>query len=310
VRSGDLETAIELRDLKWAIVASQHRSLRQAAEALGIRQSTVSRRLRALEHQLGAILFERTNGGTRPTMAGQEFLDAAHRIIGETDTMVSRFKTRSRGERGNLTIGVHASLSAGNLRATLVEHHRRFPDVETRLVDGSSDHLISDLASSAVDIAFVAESGSGWEGGSLTVWSERIVVALPDGHPLCAKEFVGWEDLRGEPVLLPQRGPGPEVLKLLKSKVGSLEPSKVARHDVALDRVLTLVGGGCGVLLALEGATGVVYPGVVFREVHEASGPTRLDFQALWRQVNGNPSLPPFLDMLRERYPDLSAGAT
>jgi DNA-binding transcriptional LysR family regulator len=45
------------------------------------------------------------------------------------------------------------------LHATLVEHRRRFPEVETHLVDGSSDHLISDLARSAVDIAFVAESG-------------------------------------------------------------------------------------------------------------------------------------------------------
>jgi DNA-binding transcriptional LysR family regulator len=34
---------IELRNLRWAIVAAQHRSLRQAAEALNIRQSTLSR---------------------------------------------------------------------------------------------------------------------------------------------------------------------------------------------------------------------------------------------------------------------------
>jgi DNA-binding transcriptional LysR family regulator len=114
VRSGGFQTAVELRDLRWAIVASQHRSLRQAAEVLNIRQSTLSRRLRALEYQLGAVLFERTNGGTRPTVAGQEFLDAALRIIGDTDTVVSRLKTRSRGESGRLTIGVHASLSAGN----------------------------------------------------------------------------------------------------------------------------------------------------------------------------------------------------
>ncbi len=307
MRSGGFQTAVELRDLKWAVVASQHRSLRQAAEALNIRQSTLSRRLRALEYQLGAVLFERTNGGTRPTVAGQEFLGAAHRIIEETDTVVSRLKTRSRGESGRLTIGIHTSLSAGNLRATLVEHRRRFPEVETHLVDGSIDHLVSDLASSAVDIAFVAESGTRWEDRSLTVWSERLVVALPDDHPLCIKEFIGWDDLRGESLLVPQRGPGPEFLKLLMSKIAGLEPQKVVRHDVALDRLLTLVGGGWGVLLALEGATGVVYPGIVFRELHELGGPTRLNFHALWRHVNGNPSLPPFLDMLRERYPDFSA---
>ena len=120
---------VELQDMRWAIIVSQHRSLRQAAETLNVRQSTLSRRLRDLEQQLSATLFERTNGGTRLTMAGQEFLDAARRIIGDTEVMIARVKTRSRGESGRLTIGVHSSLSAGNLKATPLEHQRKFPDV-------------------------------------------------------------------------------------------------------------------------------------------------------------------------------------
>lgn len=133
-----------------------------------------------------------------------------------------------------------------------------------------------------------------------------MVVALPENHELSARQFVDWGDLRGEFLLLPQRGPGPEFLRLLTNKCGFLKPERVMRHDVSLDRLLTLVGAGWGILLALEGATGFAYPGVVFREVHETSGPTRLDFRALWRHTNRNPSLHPFLDMLRERYPDFS----
>lgn len=298
---------VELRDLQWAIVSAKHRSLRQAAEALNVRQSTLSRCLRDLEHKLGAGLFERTNGGTRPTVAGQEFLDAARRIIEETEAITARLKTRSRGESGRLTIGVHASLSAGNLRATLVDHRRRFPDVQTHLVDGSSDHLISDLASSAIDVAFVAEDNPRWGDKSLSVWSERVAVALPEGHVLTSRDIVHWSELTHESVLLPQRGPGPEFLKLLVARVGCSDPSRVLHHDVGLDRLLTLVGAGWGVLLALEGATGAAYPGVTFREVHDSEGPTRLNFRAYWRQANCNPSLQPFLDMLRERYPDLPA---
>lgn len=113
---------VELRVLRWAITAANYSSLRQAAEALNIRQSTLSRALRDLESELGVTLFERTNGGTRPTVAGQEFLDAARRIIEETEAITARLKTRSRGESGRLTIGVHASLSAGSLRATLIDH--------------------------------------------------------------------------------------------------------------------------------------------------------------------------------------------
>jgi DNA-binding transcriptional LysR family regulator len=85
------------------------------------------------------------------------------------------------------------------------------------------------------------------------------------------------------------------------------DPIRLVRHDVSLDRFLTLVAAGCGILLALEGATGVTYPGVIFREVHDAEGATRLNFVAYWRETNGNPSLRSFLGILRERYPDLSA---
>ena len=104
---------------------------------------------------------------------------------------------------------------------------------------------------------------------------------------------------------MPQRGPGPELEKLLVRKVGSPGLCRVVRQDAALDRLLTLVGTGWGLLLALEGATGAAYPGVVFREVHDSDGPTRLTFHALWRQANSNPSLIPLLEMLRERHPDI-----
>jgi DNA-binding transcriptional LysR family regulator len=272
--------SVEIRDLRWAIVAAQHRSLRQAAETLDIRQSTLSRGLRHLEFLLGATLFERTNGGTRPTVVGQEFLDAARRIVDETEAI--------------------------NLRATLVDHRHRFPDVETQLVDGSSDQLISEVASSAIDVAFVAENYSERDNKSLSVWSERVVVAVPVDHPLASHDVVHWGELRNEVFLITQRGPGPEFLNLVVSRIGHCDPCRLLRHDVGLDRLLTLVGAGWGILLGLEGATGVAYPGVTYREVHDTDGPTRLAFRAYWRQANCNPSLAPFLDILRERYPDLS----
>jgi DNA-binding transcriptional LysR family regulator len=88
--------------MKWAIVASRHRSLRQAAEALNVRQSTLSRRLREMEVKIGAQLFERTNGGTHTTWAGREFLASAQRIIAETESAVRTLRTRTRGETGRI----------------------------------------------------------------------------------------------------------------------------------------------------------------------------------------------------------------
>jgi len=116
----------DLRYMRWAVIAAQHRNLRKAAESLNVRQSTLSRTLRNLEGRLGAELFERTHGGTRPTAIGREFLQAAGYIIEETDAAFARLKDMSIGQTGRLRIGVYISLAAGKLRATLAEYHRRF----------------------------------------------------------------------------------------------------------------------------------------------------------------------------------------
>ena len=114
MRAGEVNSVdVELRDLRLAVTASQHRSLRQAAEALNIRQSTLSRRLRDIERRLGVVLFERTNGGTHLTTMGLEFIVSAQRILDEVDTELRRLKSRSRGELDLLTIGVHASPPPG-----------------------------------------------------------------------------------------------------------------------------------------------------------------------------------------------------
>lgn len=303
----DQVVSIEIRDLRWVVIASRYRSLRQAAEALHVRQSTLSRRLRDLEGRVGVTLFERTNGGTHLTIIGQEFVEAAKRILEETEAISARIKRYSRGENGRLTIGVHASLSTGNLRATLAEHRRRFPDVETHLIDGSGEHLMVDLVDTSIDIAFLLEGGLKWEDKSLSVWSERVVVALPRDHRLSASETVAWTDLKEVPLLLPQRGPGPEFLKMVFDRIGCESARRLIHHDVSLDRLLTLVGIDCGVLLLLEGATGARYPGVVFREIHDAEGPERMALRACWRESNSNPSLRPFLEILHERHPDFSS---
>jgi DNA-binding transcriptional LysR family regulator len=297
----------ELRDFRWAIIASQHKSLRQAALALNTRQSTLSRRLRDLEHRLGAPLFERTNGGTRPTTAGRAFLESARRIVEETETAFRRHKTQCAGKSGRLTIGVYASLSTGNLRATLTEHQRRFPEVDVRMVDGGRERLLGDLAANTIDIAIMTAWGLGWSDRRLSLWSERVIVAMEAAYPLSARHVLRWPELANERFLLSQSGVGSELEQLLGAKLHSLGSQRLMHQDVGLDRLLSLVGAGRGVLLMLEGATGMHFDGVVYREIHDGDGPTRLNFMAYWREANSNPTLGPFLAMLRERYPDLSA---
>jgi DNA-binding transcriptional LysR family regulator len=298
---------VELRDLRWALLVSCHRSLRQAAQTLNVRQSTLSRRLRDLEYKLGAELFERTNGGTHLTVIGREFLETARRIVDETDAAFARFTALSSGQAGRLTIGVYVSLATGNLRATLADYHRRFPEVGVHTVDGAHDRLLCDMITSTVDVAIMTTYYPGWDDRKLPLWSERVIAALPEGHSLTEKPVVQWTDLVDQPLLVQQRGLGPEMQRLLASKLDPFGAQRLLHQDVSVDRLMSLAGAGFGIYLMLEGATGARYDGVVYREVHDHEGPTRFNFAAYWREANRNPTLAPFLSILRERYPDLSA---
>lgn len=298
--------SVELRDLSWAIVASQHRSLRQAAATLNIRQSTLSRALRDLEFRVGTVLFERTNGGTRLTVAGEDFIEAARHIVSDADAAFSRLKDHGRGAHGRLALGVCMALSVGNLRATLMEHQRCYPEVDIISMDGARKRLLSDLSVGAVDVVLMAAGRAKWGDRSLPLWSERVIVAMPEGHPLSAMPIIRWADLAGESFMMTHRDPGPDFEHLLLSKLGGRQHCTILENRVALDRLLSLVGAGLGLTLVSEGATGAAYAGVTYRELHDGEEPVRIHFAAYWREANRNPTLGPFLDLLRERYPDLS----
>lgn len=300
---------IELKHLRYVEAAERCGSFRRAADALALRQSNLSRRIRDLEATLGVALFERTNGGVRPTLAGREFVYRVRHVLDELQMVIDRAKSVGRGEAGYLTIGFYTSLSAGNLRASLIEYGRRFPQVEISTVEGSRSRLFDGIQSGTVDIAVVTGEPASDCNRSMVLWSERIIVALPEDHPLAANEIIYWTDLKRERFLLSERDPGPEIQDILVAKLSSPgDLPDVVRHDVSPENIKSLVGAGCGVSLMCEACMGASYAGVVYREARDGNGSARIGYRAYWRDSNDNPALQNFIRLLEERCPPVANG--
>lgn len=302
--------SIELKHLRYAEVADRCGSFRKAADLLGLKQSNLSRRVRHLEEQLGIVLFERTNGGVRTTAAGRDFIRGARRILEELQTLVDSANAVRRGDAGHLTIGFYTSLSAGHLRASLIEYARRFPQVEISTVEGSRSRLCGGIQSGMIDVAIVTgEAAPNW-GRSMVLWSERIIVAMPEDHSLAANEIIYWTDLKHERFLLSERDPGPEIQEILVAKLSSPgDLPDVVRHDVSAENIKSLVGAGRGVSLMCEACMGATYAGVVYREARDGNGSTRIGYRACWRDGNDNPALRNFIRLLEERCPPVANGS-
>ena len=73
--------AFDLQHFRYTIAAADHGSFRRAAESLGLKQSTLSRRIHQIEEQMDVKLFERSSGGVRATLAGSIFLATARSIL-------------------------------------------------------------------------------------------------------------------------------------------------------------------------------------------------------------------------------------
>jgi DNA-binding transcriptional LysR family regulator len=295
--------ALTLQNLLYAVAAADHGSFRRAAEALFLRQSTLSRCIRQLEDAIGVVLFDRFSGGVRETWAGRGFIRAARSILEQVDSLLASARNISRGDAGRLAIGFYTSLSAGNFRASLMEFRQRRPDVEIEMIETSRQRLSSALRNGVVDIAIVIGEKPFPDCTAAALWTERMIVALLETHPLARREAVYWTDLTRERLLLSRQDPGPELKELILAKLVSPEDRPIIQlHDVSRGSLWNLVSAGFGITLLTEATMSINFVGVVYKEMRDTTEPARIGYSAHWRPDNGNPALKSFLNLLGERY--------
>ena len=301
--------AVGLRHLQFVVAAARHRSLRQAAGALGVRQSTLSRTIRQVEDRLGVILFVRSNRGVQPTTAGIQFVETAAQLLRDLDGLVSTAKSLGRGEAGNLTLGLLSSFSMEQLRQVVVDYANECPEVDIRLVSRPRSALLTGLDADTLDLAIVVGHVSRSDYESMSLWSERVLVAVSEAHPLRGSNFVSWTDLKNETILLSSRGIGSDLKNMSITKLAAIgDRPKIEEHAVGAEALLSLVAAGRGITLQCEGAVRAAHAGIVHLEVHDGSGPNWLTYSACWKKQHINPALASFLALLRAHCSMISRG--
>lgn len=291
---------MDFAHLRYIVAAAEHSSFRRAAVALNVTQPTLSKRIREVEDRLGVLLFERSTSGAVLTPIGQDFVVSARRALAELDAMITRAKAGKRGDVGRLEIGLYTSLSTGPLRDVILSFIAGHPDVEVNLNESSRTSLIADLDRGAVDVTVLLGEPNSADHAHTSLWSDRILVALPKDHPFAAREFVYWTDLKHERFLLSCRDSGPVLQDLLQTKLTSPgDRPHVKLMNASREIVISMVAGNAGVSLSCESATGNIGNEVAYREIRDGNGPARISYTAYWRRNNDNSALKQFLNLLQ-----------
>lgn len=270
---------------------------------MGVEQSTLSRKILKLEHVVGAKIFNRSRAGVTLTFVGNQFILAARPIVANADNLVTMMRAAGQGRAGGLRLGHNSSVSAGNLRATMMSWRERYPDVLVRCVEANRSSLLAHLGKGEIDIAILMGTNSYGGLRGQQFWSERMLVALPTAHALSSADMVHWIDLRNESFLLSNTDPGPELRDMLFGRLSALgNKLDVELVQCSRETVLSILGGGSSVSLICEAATGARYPDVVYRPIDGEQGPALISYSGYWRDDNRNPALRRFLAFIKTRY--------
>lgn len=289
---------IKLLWVSQALLVAETLSFSRAAQVLGVRQSAVSRRIRALEDKLGVSLFERDATGVRLTEAGRRFLDKARSGIAEIDHAVKVAGCAGRGAEGAIRIGILSSVSSGFLRELLRAYRETHPAIDIDIIEGSASEHIARISERQLDVAFVTGVSPASHCDTAILWEARVHVVLPEQHPLANGESVDWEGLRDEHFIVSRDATGPEIHDYVVRRLADLGRSpSVERYGVCRETLMHLVALGFGISLVSEAAISTHYPDIVFRPL--ATSEDVLAYSAVWLPGNDNPALRRFLSLAR-----------
>jgi DNA-binding transcriptional LysR family regulator len=168
--------------LRTFLAVAQTLSFTQAAQRLGLRQSTVSQHVRRLEEATGCRLFTRDTHGVALTDDGEAMLGFARSIL-EANERAAGFFTGTR-LRGRLRFGVSEDFVLTRLPEILAAFRREHPEVDLELTVGLSGALHQRLDAGLLDLCLAKRDGPG--GPGRLVWRDKLV-------------WIGSERLRLDP---------------------------------------------------------------------------------------------------------------
>src|SRR5882724_7402550 len=203
---------MELRHLRYFVVLAEELHFSRAAQRLGISQPPLSQQIRALELDLKAPLFERTNRRVELTEAGRALLVEARATLDQADRAVAIVGQAQRGQIGELRIGFAPSAPLiAPFTATLLAFRKAAPGVRLVLDDQVSTQQIEALLERRLHIGFIRSPSVPDLPDALAaveLYREPLSVFVCADHPLAHSRTVPLKALANEPFVFFPRGHG------------------------------------------------------------------------------------------------------
>ncbi|WP_019928674.1 LysR family transcriptional regulator [Nocardia sp. BMG111209] len=287
-----------LRKLRYFVVVAEERHFGRAAERLGIAQPPLSQRIRELERDLGARLFDRGRRGVELTEAGQILLAESRDLLARWDRARTLVGKAHRGEMDALRVGVPPEVPGRVLAALLTGFRQRYPEVRLDLLELSTAEQVRLLGDGELDAGLLQHPIDviGLELGP--VIETPLGVVLPRDSPLAARPELTLADLAGEGLVLFPRAAAPGLYDttLRTCWEHGFRPARVV-HARNPEFVLGQVLSGQGVAFE-QGTVARKEARAVWRPLHGA--PLIRRMSAAWPATVPHPAVRRLAELIAE----------
>ncbi len=237
---------LSLRQLRAFAAVAELGSFTLAARRLHLTQAAISVLVRELETELGVRLFDRHTRRVDLSDAGRDFQPYVNRVLHELDDAVHSVGRLRDKKKGLLRIAAPQLMACTLIPPLIAQFGARYPDVEVRLADMPSDHLLERVLDAEVELAIGPDSPAGSSLRQQTLMRDRHLLVTPPGHALMRRRSVRWSDLGGAPLIAPTR----DFMRRLEPELvaASIECRLEPVHEVAyMTTALAMVSAGLGV---------------------------------------------------------------
>lgn len=191
------ELAPQLRALDE--LAAHHGHMTRAADSLGIPQSSMSRRIHALEKALGLRLLIQDGRTVRLTPAAVRLADRARDPLHALGAAVEAVAGEADANHGIVRLGFPLTMGSGRLPTLIAEFHRRAPGIRLQIKQAHGSQLRTDLKSGELDVAVMIPASD--EVRHHVIGVQPILAVLPAQHRLAGRKRLRLSELRDEPFI-------------------------------------------------------------------------------------------------------------
>lgn len=237
-------------DLALFAAVARAGSISRAAMEMGTDQSTVSRRIAALESELGTRLFYRGGRGVTLTERGEQLSVYAQTISGTLEEAVQAMQAAMSSGPTRLRIGAQPTIAKTAFGSLYHAFRSRFPNMQLHFTEGLANRLLAGLDDDEIDVLLLYRPE---HAGSLSydpLLHEGIWLVTPPNFSIPVGEIVPTQSLGDYPLILPSTHHGIRLMaETLAAKYDfDLKLAVECDGSILITKQLVMEGCGCTVL--------------------------------------------------------------